>query len=149
MKDMKDEARSWEWHFAHVSRKPAFEDSSDQFSLSIYQFDKVISFAVKVGLWDGTRPEEDRLSCQSLKSCKSWATRKGLKMWKIDENRLSSHFSLAYCFHFFLPNPLNPTAQATSGGFEDFSFADAYDPISFTGARLSDARVWSFLSQAR
>jgi len=29
---------------------------------------------------------------------------------------------------------------------EEFSFADAYDPISFTGARLSDARVWSFLS---
>lgn len=29
---------------------------------------------------------------------------------------------------------------------EEFSFADTYDPISFTGARLSDARVWSFLS---
>ena len=30
---------------------------------------------------------------------------------------------------------------------EDFSFADTYDPITFTGARLSDARVWSFLSK--
>lgn len=30
--------------------------------------------------------------------------------------------------------------------FQEFSFADAYDPISFTGARLSDARVWSFFS---
>ena len=30
---------------------------------------------------------------------------------------------------------------------EDFSFADTYDPITFAGARLSDARVWSFLSR--
>jgi dipeptidase len=30
---------------------------------------------------------------------------------------------------------------------EDFSFADAYDPISFSGARFCDARVWSFFSQ--
>jgi len=29
----------------------------------------------------------------------------------------------------------------------DFSFADAYDPISFNGARLADARVWSFFSK--
>ncbi|CAJ1404868.1 unnamed protein product [Effrenium voratum] len=53
----------------------------------VYSSD-VISFAVKVGLWDSQRPEEE------------------------------------------------------------FSFADCYDPISFTGARLSDARVWSFLSSA-
>eukprot|EP00928_Gymnodinium_smaydae_P089633 TRINITY_DN73563_c0_g1_i1.p1 TRINITY_DN73563_c0_g1~~TRINITY_DN73563_c0_g1_i1.p1 ORF type:complete len:608 (+),score=81.23 TRINITY_DN73563_c0_g1_i1:40-1824(+) len=29
---------------------------------------------------------------------------------------------------------------------EEFSFADTYDPITFSGARQSDARVWSFLS---
>ena len=50
-------------------------------------FSKVISFAEKIGLWDGSRKKEE------------------------------------------------------------FSFADAYDPITFTGARLSDARVWSFLSR--
>lgn len=30
---------------------------------------------------------------------------------------------------------------------EQFSFADAYDPVTFTGARKCDARVWSFFSQ--
>ncbi|CAK0905244.1 unnamed protein product [Prorocentrum cordatum] len=29
----------------------------------------------------------------------------------------------------------------------DFSFSDAYDPISFSGARMSDARIWSFFSK--
>jgi dipeptidase len=28
-----------------------------------------------------------------------------------------------------------------------FSFADAYDPVSWSGARFCDARVWSFFSQ--
>jgi len=28
----------------------------------------------------------------------------------------------------------------------EFSFADVYDPITFSGARMSDARVWSFFS---
>lgn len=28
-----------------------------------------------------------------------------------------------------------------------FSFAEAYDPITFSGARLSDARVWSFFRE--
>lgn len=30
---------------------------------------------------------------------------------------------------------------------KDFSFSDTYDPITFSGARQSDARVWSFFSQ--
>ena len=30
---------------------------------------------------------------------------------------------------------------------DDFSFADAYDPVTFSGARFCDARVWSFFSQ--
>lgn len=30
---------------------------------------------------------------------------------------------------------------------EKFSFADAFDPVTFTGARKCDARVWSFFSQ--
>ena len=29
----------------------------------------------------------------------------------------------------------------------DFSFADAYDPVTWSGARFCDARVWSFFSQ--
>eukprot|EP00933_Yihiella_yeosuensis_P005587 TRINITY_DN110138_c0_g1_i1.p1 TRINITY_DN110138_c0_g1~~TRINITY_DN110138_c0_g1_i1.p1 ORF type:complete len:589 (-),score=131.68 TRINITY_DN110138_c0_g1_i1:52-1818(-) len=29
---------------------------------------------------------------------------------------------------------------------KEFSFSDVYDPITFSGARLSDARVWSFFS---
>merc|ERR1719414_1729657 len=47
----------------------------------------VVSFAVKVGLWDASRPEEE------------------------------------------------------------FSFSDVYDPITFSGARQADARVWSFFSK--
>jgi len=31
-----------------------------------------------------------------------------------------------------------------SGADEDFSFSDTYNPITFEGARLCDARVWSF-----
>jgi dipeptidase len=27
---------------------------------------------------------------------------------------------------------------------EDFSFSDVYDPVTFSGARFCDARVWSF-----
>jgi dipeptidase len=29
----------------------------------------------------------------------------------------------------------------------DFSFSDVYDPVTFTGARFSEARVWSMFSQ--
>lgn len=29
---------------------------------------------------------------------------------------------------------------------EDFSFSDVYDPVTFTGARFCEARVWSFFS---
>ncbi|CAK9025757.1 Peptidyl-prolyl cis-trans isomerase FKBP65 (PPIase FKBP65) (70 kDa peptidyl-prolyl isomerase) (FK506-binding protein 65) (AtFKBP65) (Immunophilin FKBP65) (Peptidyl-prolyl isomerase ROF2) (Protein ROTAMASE FKBP 2) (Rotamase) [Durusdinium trenchii] len=65
---------------ARIQRFPLHDAENCVFSSD------VISFAVKVGLWDAQRPQEE------------------------------------------------------------FSFADAYDPISFTGARLSDARVWSFFS---
>jgi len=34
-----------------------------------------------------------------------------------------------------------------SASDQDFSFADAYDPLSFAGARQADARVWSFFSK--
>uniref|UniRef100_A0A7S1L7R2 Dipeptidase n=1 Tax=Alexandrium catenella TaxID=2925 RepID=A0A7S1L7R2_ALECA len=33
-----------------------------------------------------------------------------------------------------------------SAPHEQFSFSDVYDPITFSGARQSDARVWSFFS---
>lgn len=32
---------------------------------------------------------------------------------------------------------------------EDFSFADVYDPPTFTGVRLGDARVWNLFNQLR
>ena len=31
-----------------------------------------------------------------------------------------------------------------SGSDEEFSFSDVYDPVTFSGARFCDARVWSF-----
>ena len=31
-----------------------------------------------------------------------------------------------------------------TGSDSEFSFSDVYDPISFSGARICDARVWSF-----
>jgi dipeptidase len=34
-----------------------------------------------------------------------------------------------------------------SGSEDEFSFADAYDPVTWSGARFCDARVWSFFSQ--
>lgn len=33
-----------------------------------------------------------------------------------------------------------------SGADADFSFSDVYDPVTFEGARMCDARVWSFFS---
>jgi hypothetical protein len=30
---------------------------------------------------------------------------------------------------------------------EDFSFSDTYDPVSFTGARVAEARVWNLFKQ--
>ena len=30
---------------------------------------------------------------------------------------------------------------------EEFSFSDVYDPVSFHGARICDARVWAFFSR--
>lgn len=33
-----------------------------------------------------------------------------------------------------------------SGADEDFSFSDVYDPVTFSGARACDARVWSYFS---
>jgi hypothetical protein len=32
------------------------------------------------------------------------------------------------------------------GAPEDFSFSDVYDPVSFTGARLAEARVWNLFN---
>jgi len=29
-----------------------------------------------------------------------------------------------------------------SGSVEDFGFSDTYDPLSFLGARVAEARVW-------
>lgn len=41
-----------------------------------------------------------------------------------------------------LPTPAPPPHHP-----QDFSFSDIYDPISFTGARLAEARVWNMFRQ--
>lgn len=33
-----------------------------------------------------------------------------------------------------------------SGTDEAFSFSDTYDPVTFSGARFCEARVWSFFT---
>ena len=33
-----------------------------------------------------------------------------------------------------------------SGSDETFSFSDTYDPVTFSGARFCEARVWSFFT---
>lgn len=56
--------------------------------------------------------------------------------WNDPENCMYSHDVLSFAAKQGLWDASRPK--------EDFSWADTYDPISFTGARQDDGRVWSF-----
>jgi dipeptidase len=55
------------------------------------------------------------------------------------DNCLYSHDVVSFAVQAGLYPPSAPA--------DDFSFADAYDPLTWSGARFCDARVWSFFSQ--
>jgi len=78
---------------------------------------------------------------------------------RIPDGHVSGHANQARIQRFPLDDPENciyapdVISFAISIGLwpagrpkEEFSFSDTYDPITFSGARQSDARVWSFFS---
>lgn len=78
---------------------------------------------------------------------------------RIPDGHVSGHANQARIQQFPLDDPDNckyskdVISFATKIGLWDasrpsseFSFAETYDPITFSGARLSDARVWSFFN---
>lgn len=73
---------------------------------------------------------------------------------KVPDGYISAHANQARITTFPLSDPENCLYADDTISFarkvglfggkdEDFSFSDAYDPISFGGARFCDARVWS------
>jgi len=78
---------------------------------------------------------------------------------RVPDGHVSGHANQARIQHFPLDDPERCVYAPDVISFaekvglwdpsrpkEEFSFADVYDPITFFGARHSDARVWSFFS---
>mmetsp|Transcript_99355 Transcript_99355/g.206961 ORF Transcript_99355/g.206961 Transcript_99355/m.206961 type:complete len:597 (-) Transcript_99355:96-1886(-) len=76
---------------------------------------------------------------------------------KIPDGHVSGHANQARIQQFALNDPDNCMYSKDvisfarkiglwSGSDEDFSFSDTYDPITFEGVRMGEARVWSFFS---
>lgn len=76
---------------------------------------------------------------------------------KLPPGAVCSHANQARITQFPLNDPENclyapdvidfaRKLELYSGSNENFSFSDTYDPVSFSGARFCEARVWSFFS---
>lgn len=76
---------------------------------------------------------------------------------KVPDGYVSGHANQARITTFPLDDPENCIYAADTISFarsiglydgedEDFSFSDVYDPVTFEGARMCEARVWSFFS---
>jgi len=80
---------------------------------------------------------------------------------KVPDGYVSAHANQARITTFPLNDPENNTVYSKdvvsfakkiglypeSKSDEEFSFSDVYDPVTFSGARYCEARVWSFFGQ--
>jgi dipeptidase len=76
---------------------------------------------------------------------------------KVPDGYVSGHANQARITTFPLNDPENclyssdvisfaKSIHLYDGEDQDFSFSDTYDPVTFSGARMCEARVWSFFS---